>query len=399
MKKSILSATLALAMLLCTACASRTQPAETPPETQPGTEQTTEQPTGQTTETEPEAAPADDGLAPYAAVLNETCDVVINGWRDPDGYEQVCSGVMEASNGSDLDRDMLDVFGYALTDLTGDGEPELLIVSTDGLVLGGYAVADGEVVRFLDGWSRNRYQLLDDGRFYNEGSGGAAYSIFGVYHISADGTALECEDYYFTDLKQGDEDVIVPYHNTTGEWDPENSELFRGSERQFWARAEELSANAVTPDMIPLSNLLDSRYTGPVNQPMDCKVRVDYEEDVGWKLEHVKAVEDEFPALAPAGAAGEVRLVFRCAEDVRDFKLLRLQLLAVDDMGNPTFKATELCALPTLSADEPLSATLGFPGDMPSYGFSYLENGEELQFSVGQSGRDGAIVVNPISAS
>ncbi len=80
--------------------------------------------------------------------------------------------------------------GYTLCDFGGDGVPELLIgtlpgdAEDAGLLYGGYTVKDGAIVAFLEGWARNRYQLLDDGCFYNAGSGGAMYSMFGAWRIA-----------------------------------------------------------------------------------------------------------------------------------------------------------------------------------------------------------------------
>ena len=88
---------------------------------------------------------------------------------------------------------LLQYLGYTIEDISGDGIPELLIgtipndaaeVPETQLNLGGYTCKDGEPVCFLEGWARNVYEWLGDGRFFYFASRGYAYSGFGPVHIS-----------------------------------------------------------------------------------------------------------------------------------------------------------------------------------------------------------------------
>lgn len=54
-----------------------------------------------------------------------------------------------------------------------------------------YTLHDDKPVLLIEGWARNRYYLLNDGTIYNEGSSGAAYTSFGIYRISEDGSRME----------------------------------------------------------------------------------------------------------------------------------------------------------------------------------------------------------------
>lgn len=53
----------------------------------------------------------------------------------------------------------------------------------------------------IEGWSRNRCFLLEDGTFYTEGSGGAMYRILENDVLDVNATQLSCKDYYFTKEK------------------------------------------------------------------------------------------------------------------------------------------------------------------------------------------------------
>lgn len=85
--------------------------------------------------------------------------------------------------------------GYYLSDLNGDGVDEMVICCTDQQttqdIYAVYALQNGSPVTVFTGWPRNRYYLLDNGKLYNEGSGGAALSMFNLYSMS--GAKLQLE--------------------------------------------------------------------------------------------------------------------------------------------------------------------------------------------------------------
>ena len=152
----------------------------------------------------------------------------------------------------------LETVGYVLQDLNGDGVPELLIGMMDGgdkdltgTVYSGYSLKDDEPVCFLEGWARNTYRWLGGGRFYNFGSSGAMYSMFGVFTLSEDGTELDCEDLYFTG--EGKNETLDFFHNTTGVWDEAEAELLDMSDEEFWALREKTESGAQHLDLTPFS--------------------------------------------------------------------------------------------------------------------------------------------------
>lgn len=404
MKKTMMCLTLAMAMLLCAACGKQTEPPVTEPPQEQTQEQTTPpepveltpEPEDETPDEEPE--PEDDETEPeddetdwteeYAPVLDALCDALYNGVRDIFDDPLVPNGVLDIVNGY-TGADAVERVGYAFVDLNGDDEPELLVADGEDILIGGYSLVRGEPHRFLDGWYRSAYLPLEDGRIYYHGSGGAAYAIFGVYHLSEDGRELECEDYYFSDIAEGSDYDLVFYHNTTGEWDTEASERFAGTENEFWAKADELSEGCKMPELTPLS---DYDYTGVLNQPLDCLVRADYLDEVEWQL----GDHEDWRADLPSDEYS-VTLVFRAREDVRDFKLLTLELKDVDESGKPDYRITELWRTEELKAGVPLTADVSFPGDIPTSGFSYIAHGVKRWFTLSQSGRDGALVVTAIN--
>ena len=85
--------------------------------------------------------------------------------------------------------------GYALKDVDGNGVQELLVGenwgdSEQGTVLYDmYTIRDGKILHVFDGWDRNRYYLLTNGNFINQGSSGAMQSN-SAYYIYAKGDLI-----------------------------------------------------------------------------------------------------------------------------------------------------------------------------------------------------------------
>ena len=57
-------------------------------------------------------------------------------------------------------------------------------------ILAAYTYKHNVPFNILVGTSRNRYYLFEDNTIFNEGSNGAAYTIFGTYHLSKDESQL-----------------------------------------------------------------------------------------------------------------------------------------------------------------------------------------------------------------
>ena len=114
-------------------------------------------------EVQTEQAEKADDLSLYAPVLNETCNLIYNGFHEDDRFDYVSSGVMDMANMTEKDE-LLNILGYNIRDINGDGISELMIgtipgeddeVQGTGEIIGGYTVIDGNIVMFLEGWSRS----------------------------------------------------------------------------------------------------------------------------------------------------------------------------------------------------------------------------------------------------
>lgn len=353
----------------------------------------------------PEPAPTADtdtekkyqeAMLAYEAVMEQNCSVIYNGISSEGEYQLVATGVMETSS---MERgELLQYLGYTFMDISGDGVPELLIGSIPKenaevpevqLIFGGYTCKDGEAVCFLEGWARNVYEWMGGGRFFNYGSGGWAYSGFGTFQISEDGTELKCEDWYYSDIKDDANSEIGYYHNNTGDWSKDAGEELDIGSDDFWELSNKYDADIKLLELTPFA---DYTYTGFIAQPLDCKVRVDYFDDVNYQNYY-----DDASEYMDAGVEYDTKVLFRTDEGVADFKLLSLSLRDVDADGKAIFDITEVFNIPGLRAGIPLAVPMSFPGDIPSNGFSYTDtDGTTKAFCIGVSGFDGSLVVSPI---
>ena len=140
---------------------------------------------------------------------------------------------------------------YGADILDGDGGP------WDYRILLMYSFDDNKPVLLVDGWAGNRYNLLNDGTIYNEGSGGAAYTIFATYRMAEDGISLKVIDYYFSGyLNDSLEEYWLAegnwgwFHNTTGEQTVDESELVKlEDEDMMWEMMEDYMAQVKQLDL------------------------------------------------------------------------------------------------------------------------------------------------------
>lgn len=122
--------------------------------------------------------------------------------------------------------------GYILRDTFNDGTKELYILTDDYvwksadryepayLVVAVYTIKNNRPVRILQSWARNRNYLRKDGKIYNEGSSGAAYSTYEL--ISVTGDHLSQERVLSRDGGLEDELQIVWYYTTDDDHDFSN---------------------------------------------------------------------------------------------------------------------------------------------------------------------------------
>lgn len=196
-----------------------------------------------------------DYTAKYSDVLAEMYYLIIDVEAN-ENLDDGFVGVLEAARA--LGDAALEEIGYLLYDINGDDIPELLIgcfnkadgAYTNNEIYAIYTLIDDAEHLILEGYSRSAYSIKEDNSLFYQGSAGAAYSIFGTFHISENGTVV-CDDYYFTYPDDNDFNVTIIFHNNSGIFSRDESEKLDMTLDEFWhlheKSAKETSKLLATP--------------------------------------------------------------------------------------------------------------------------------------------------------
>ena len=124
------------------------------------------------------------------------------------GTGNIEKGISELVNRADF-------LGYVLKDLDGNGIEELILAS-DGnnmhphVIYEVYTFQNGMAVSVTKSAARYRYFLLQDGRFFMEGSSGAMYASWITYRFS--GASLSVQEQIWTSEEPHDMADFAPYY-------------------------------------------------------------------------------------------------------------------------------------------------------------------------------------------
>lgn len=166
--------------------------------------------------------------AAYIPVLDGVYNFIVN-YDSSDysaNYENpyYLEGLDESLSYADNPQEVLGRVGYELRDINHDHVDELLI-GAGSVIDALYTIKDGEAVLVVDSETRDMYSLMPDDTLFNQGSGGAAYTIFGIYRLERDSTELRAVDYYFSDYIDESQQEVGWYHNNTGSYEKSESTL------------------------------------------------------------------------------------------------------------------------------------------------------------------------------
>lgn len=324
----------------------------------------------------------------YEQMYREILDYnykLISGRMENFDYEDGTAGVGEFVR---IDgANAINTIGYAFVDSNKDGEVELVIGSIneekDGkyfgqLIFSAYTYKDAPVL-ILEGWSRRRCCLLNDGTYYWEGSNGAMYSYFENNRLEENGTTLIDNDFYFTYEKDKNYEEIGYYHNLTGEWDKSVSEEI--SEADYTNSSIEYSSKMLTLEFKPFS-------------------MYEYSEDIQMNIEwgeEDKVSDGTLQFFEADTTKPQVAVIVSPNADVYNFKVLSLAYENVDSAGNPVFKATELYQQEELACGMEFVIKLTMYGTIPNYGISYEDvYGKTYSYGLTESGMDGSPLLTEI---
>lgn len=348
----------------------------------------------------------DDDLAPsgddydYAEIYGDVLNQYYATLYMAVPMDEVSDGFIylnEALNYNDSAADLIYQVGYTITDLSGDGVPELVIGSisaanngenTGDNIYAVYTCVDGAPYLTFEGWTRNQYYYVNGGSFYNEGSSGAMSSSFGMFVLSEDGTELECISFYFTAESDDDPTVEAYYHNDNGTIEKGISEEV--SEDTY---NEELMTFEYATGEIELTSFDSYNYTGEALTIIDEK-EMEFEalwvKDCKERINEYKMI-DEYVTV---DAAPDCGVIFFPEHELPKFTVYSLEFVDASDDGKIIFDITELYTPIQVSPECPLILDISCIENIPSYGISFEdEDGDTRYYAIGMSGEDGSVVM------
>lgn len=144
-------------------------------------------------------------------------------------------------------RDPLEIAGYCLFDIDGDGIDELFIGENrdpdDGYrtsIYEVYSIKGGNWIRVLSGGERDRYYLSSDGTFYNEGSGSAFNNVLIHYRAEGPYKFLEPIDGMIYDSNYKRPDGGCWFYSEDDFWNTENAKPVSEKEyNDYYKKAED----------------------------------------------------------------------------------------------------------------------------------------------------------------
>ena len=210
-----------------------------------------------------------DYKAVYAPVFDEVFEVLDYGFNIDKEYKYVSGGLSEKVMYSG-DDDLLNSIGYQMTDLSGDGVPELLIGSDEeydgsktSYIYILCTVKDDKPALTVTGSTRSSYNYMGDGHLYYQGSGGASITLFGENHLSSDGSEIVWDDFYFSDEKENGK--IGIYYNKTGIFDAKDAEELDISEAEFSDKMSSYQAGCKEIPWTPIGQYRDNKADNEAN--------------------------------------------------------------------------------------------------------------------------------------
>ena len=195
----------------------------------------------------------------YRPVLEDFRTVIASGENAEnlyDGFNSVYEAVMELGDAAE------DKIGYVFHDTDDDGKEELFIGCFDtedsndvmNEIYAAFTHDGDNLIPLFEKQKRNTFALTDTGTFYFYGSDGSKFHIIAEYELTAE-EGLVCKDFYFTYLKDQENDEFAYYHNTSGKWDPACSQELDMSPEAFEEIRKNLAQRTVSLDDVKFSEV------------------------------------------------------------------------------------------------------------------------------------------------
>lgn len=387
MKKKIIALVMLVCIIVCAVCLAIFVPGRNKPDT--------------TQTTAPTTLAQEQVQTDYTTVYTQTIyniyqyalDTVYGNISQVPASEQsagVADAVAEVQPG---DTEFLKKLGYVIEDINGDGVYELLVLSveeTDGEytgqnVLCAFTYTEETIRKILDGGIGSRYCVLEDNLVYFEGSAGTSYSIVATYELAANSAEMTTKDYYFSYPDFEDSSKVNYYYNSLGESMVESAELLKDGESGYLQIKEGLEKKIKSYTATSFE-MYDSGYDAVKTYSVYAVFAEDNLIDLSSCHRYVADTSED-----------SREVVFFASGEVYDFSFCRVNWIDSSAEDGASYECVPVHTIEVLTEYEPLVVTMTFDGDVPSYGFTYVDqDGVGHTGTIGLSGEDGSIVLDII---
>lgn len=211
--------------------------------------------------------------------------------------------------------------------------------------------------------------------------------VFGTTGMLACGNKIEMNDSAISQETESENQETVTDADESGEIQKADTET----------EAEKEKSNVASDEKEDAQNLDESDAASKEEETAtEVEESEETEDTVGvtamWG-DSVETAEIVYEEFIMDNSDWKTKVYFAAAGTAREFKLLSLMTQDVDANGKPSFEESVLYEYGDLEDGKGLMASLVFYGDLPEYGYSYLdEKGTLHKYYMEISGEDGSLL-------
>lgn len=143
---------------------------------------------------------------------------------------------------------------YAKADIDENGVEELIIYDGDSnAVILCYTMdsATKTPVFLFNGTARQTFYILEFGKIHFNGTGGAAYAIYGSYEIGEDGKSLSEKGFYYTDFANVDDEGNIDYDSLSWYYTDKFENVFNIEKSEYFGSTNDFGYEMFEPGLGP----------------------------------------------------------------------------------------------------------------------------------------------------
>ena len=295
-------------------------------------------------------------------------------------------GLWEKLQGKNSEE-FLENIGYAITDISGDGIPELIVAEINpkkddisgSEVIVMYTLNETYPQYVMESFEGRSYIYVGENRFYMQETTEDGGSSFGMFRLESDGTGLICEDFYFT--SDSGTKPMKYYQNSSGRKDVKSSKELSIKKEEIQKIQSKMKAGITE---LSLKSFYEYSAIGRKNVQFQVKLINDSVKRLLEPFEYFAAEEGEYTS----------EVLFRPHAEVKNVKILSLEYIFDESGKNVKVESKVLHHYDKLTPEKPLVVKVAFYEFYPRYGISFEDADGTWQFGVDISAKDGSLVID-----